>query len=208
MWYWLLMGGLLLPMLLFIKGNRPKWLTAFKLLFFISLTGCLVLQHSDTSLSWACSLIALIFFTLCYGLEELTPQYRTIQLSFFSMACLSYSLTFWLQVDSLSWAVSIASFALIVITFFLLLPLLDSFILPASLVALILWQLLWASGELWHMNRNVLDMSALLGTLLLSITVVMWAIENFKKPFSQSYGWITGCYFSAHILIIAPLVMK
>lgn len=208
MWYWLLMGGLLLPILLFMQVNQPKWLAASKLLLFVALISSLLVQHDFNNFAWGWSLSALTFFTLCYGVEEYLPKHRTLQLFFFSIACLCYSLYFWSQVETLSWAVSIASFALVVVVFFLLLPLLDSFVLPASLVALSLWQLLWASGELWEQSHSLLNVSGLLGTLLLSISVLIWALHYFRKPFKHSYGCIMCCYFSAHILIIAPLLLK
>lgn len=208
MWYWLLMGGLLLPILLFMQVNQPKWLAASKFLLFFALIGCLLVQHDFNNFAWGWSFSALTFFILCYAVEEYLPKYRTLQLFFFSIACLCYSLYFWSQVETLSWAVSIASFALVVVVFFLLLPLLDSFALPASLVALSLWQLLWASGELWEQSHSLLNVSGLLGTLLLSISVLIWALHYFRKPFKYSYGWIMCCYFSAHILIVAPLLLK
>ncbi|WP_089125073.1 lysoplasmalogenase family protein [Vibrio algivorus] len=208
MWYWLLMGFLLLPMLVFIKLEQPKWLSISKLLLFIGLIGSLLSQHDMMQLSWLLSLFAVIFFTLCYGIEEFAPKYRNLQLCFFSIACLCYSLDFWFQLDALNWAVAIPSFALVVVAFLLVLPLLDSFAIQASMVALILWQMLWAAGELWHTNRTLLDMSSLLGVLLLAITVLIWALHYFRKPFKHSYAWIMCCYFSAHILIIAPIVLK
>ncbi|WP_417884185.1 lysoplasmalogenase family protein [Vibrio rumoiensis] len=208
MWYWLLMGGVLLPILLFMKLNQPKLLAASKLLFFCSLIGCLLVQPDVGRLPWLWSLSALVFFTFCYAVEECIPRYRILQLFFFSIACLCYSLNFWSQVETLSWSVAIASFALVVVVFFLLLPLLDSFVLPASMVALILWQLLWASGELWDQNHSLLNISGLLGTLLLSISVLIWELHYFRKPFKHSYGWIMCCYFSAHIFIVAPLVLS
>lgn len=159
MWYWLLMGALLLSMLLFMRVNKPKWITVSKLLLFIALVSSLLLGYDPDSLARMWSLAALIFFILCYGVEELAPKHNHIQLFLFSVACLFYSLDFWSQVESITWIVSIASFALVVVVFFLLLPLLDSFALPASIVALILWQLLWASGELWQFTRSLLDMS-------------------------------------------------
>ncbi|TVO33214.1 hypothetical protein FOF44_15895 [Vibrio algivorus] len=208
MWYWLLMGFLLLPMLVFIKLEQPKWLSISKLLLFIGLIGSLLSQHDMMQLSWLLSLFAVIFFTLCYGIEEFAPKYRNLQLCFFSIACLCYSLDFWFQLDALNWAVAIPSFALVVVAFLLVLPLLDSFAIQASMVALILWQMLWAAGELWHTNQTLLDMSSLLGVLLLAITVLIWALHYFRKPFKHSYAWIMCCYFSAHILIIAPIVLK
>ncbi|MCF7355440.1 lysoplasmalogenase family protein [Vibrio sp. CK2-1] len=208
MWYWLLMGFLLLPMLVFIKLEQPKWLSVSKLLLFIGLIGSLLLQHDLSHSAWLLSLSALLFFTLCYGVEELAPKYRNLQLCFFSIACLCYSLDFWFQVNALSWAVAIPTFALVVVAFLLVLPLLDSFAIQASMVALILWQMLWAAGELWHANRTLLDMSSLFGALLLALTVLIWALHYFRKPFKHSYAWILCCYFSAHILIIAPTVLK
>lgn len=208
MWYWLLMGVLLLPMLVFIKLEQPKWLAVSKLSLFIGLIGSLLLQHDFSHSSWLLSISALAFFTLCYGVEEFAPKHRNLQLCFFSIACLCYSLDFWFQVDALSWAVAIPTFALVVVAFLLVLPLLDSFAIQASMVALILWQMLWAAGELWHINRTMLGMSSLLGALLLAITVLVWALHYFRKPFKHSYAWILCCYFSAHILIIAPIVLK
>ncbi|WP_244943787.1 lysoplasmalogenase family protein [Vibrio algivorus] len=202
------MGFLLLPMLVFIKLEQPKWLSISKLLLFIGLIGSLLSQHDMMQLSWLLSLFAVIFFTLCYGIEEFAPKYRNLQLCFFSIACLCYSLDFWFQLDALNWAVAIPSFALVVVAFLLVLPLLDSFAIQASMVALILWQMLWAAGELWHTNQTLLDMSSLLGVLLLAITVLIWALHYFRKPFKHSYAWIMCCYFSAHILIIAPIVLK
>ncbi|MGV3002906.1 lysoplasmalogenase family protein [Vibrio sp.] len=208
MWYWLLMGGLLLPMLVFIKFEQTKWLSVSKLLLFIGLIGSLLLQHDLNHSSWLLSLFALVFFTLCYGIEELAPKYRNLQLCFFSIACLCYSLDLWCQVHTLSWAVAIPTFALVVVAFLLVLPLLDSFAIQASMVALILWQMMWAAGQLWYINRTLLDMSSLLGALLLSIAVLIWALHYFRRPFKYSYAWSMCCYFSAHILIIAPTVLK
>lgn len=208
MWYWLLMGGLLLPMLVFIKLEQPKWLAVSKLLLFIGLMSSLLLKYDLTHLSWLLSFLALAFFTLCYAVEEFAPKHRNLQLCFFSIACLCYSLDFWFQVDSLSWTVAIPSFALVVVAFLLVLPLLDSFAIQASVVALILWQMLWAAGELLYINGTLLDISGFLGALLLAITVLVWALHYFRKPFKHSYAWILCCYSSAHILIIAPIVLK
>lgn len=76
------------------------------------------------------------------------------------------------------------------------------------MVALILWQMLWAAGELLYINGTLLDISGFLGALLLAITVLVWALHYFRKPFKHSYAWILCCYSSAHILIIAPIVLK
>lgn len=63
----------------------------------------------------------------------------------------------------------------------LLLPLLESFIIEASLVAVILWQLSWASGQLWQDQHSLLALSGFIGTLLLAASVLIWSIHYLKN---------------------------
>ena len=62
-----------------------------------------------------------------------------LQLTSFSLACFGYSLVFWVEVETLTWVVPVSMFALIVVVFFLLLPLLDRFAIQAAIVAVLLW---------------------------------------------------------------------
>ncbi|WP_086981883.1 lysoplasmalogenase family protein [Vibrio aphrogenes] len=208
MWYWLLMGALLLLMLSLMKLNKPKLFSASKLTILVTLTVILLTSLEITHIASLWSFFALAFFMLCYGVDAFAPRHRVLQLIFFSIACLGYSLDFWAQVETLNWAVPIALFALIVVVFFLLLPLLESFIIEASLVAVILWQLSWASGQLWQDQHSLLALSGFIGTLLLAASVLIWSIHYLKKPFKFSYEWLMLCYFSAHILVVAPLVLQ
>lgn len=208
MWYWLLMGALLLSMLLLMRLNKPLGFAASKLLILVVLTVVLAFKASIDNMASIWTVCALVFFILCYCIEEFASRYKMLQLLLFSVGCLFYSLDFWSQVESLTWAVPIALFALIVVVFFLLLPLLDSFVGHAAAVAVILWQLLWASGQVWQVSRSFLDVCGFVGTALLAISVLIWSIHHFKKPFKTSQDWIMLCYFGAHILIVAPLVVS
>ncbi|WP_105902998.1 lysoplasmalogenase family protein [Vibrio gangliei] len=207
MWYWLLMGGLLLSMLLLMRLNKPKLFAASKLFILIALAYSLAPTLNSPQIAPIWSMCALAFFALCYYVETFATRYKILQFLWFSMGCLFYSLSFWSQVQHLNWAVPIALFALIVVIFFILLPLLDSFVKHAAVVAIILWQLLWASGQVWQVSRSLLDLSGFLGTALLATSVLIWSIHHFKRPFKMSNDWTMLCYFGSHILIIAPLVL-
>lgn len=208
MWYWLLMGALLLSMMLLMRLNKPKCFAASKLLILGVLAGVLVPELSSANMAVIWSFCALIFFILCCGVEEFASRFKMLQLLLFSIGCLFYSLDFWSQVTHLTWAVPIALFALMVVVFFLLLPLLDSFVGHAAVVALILWQLLWAAGQVWQVSRSLLDVCGFVGTAVLATSVLIWSIHHFKKPFKTSYDWTMLCYFSAHILIVSSLVLS
>ncbi|MFV0575786.1 MAG: lysoplasmalogenase family protein [Vibrio sp.] len=208
MLYWLSMGALLLGMLMLMKVGSKKGMSIIKPVMLMALIVFLFLSQSLLAASHLWALLGLGLYILCYCIDEFAPKHKTLQLAFFSAACLCYSLSFWVQVETLSWVVPIALFALIVVGFLILLPLLDTFVLKASLVAIILWQLLWAAGEVFRYHEIWLNFSGYLGALLLAISVLIWAIHYFKQPFKYSYVWTMSVYFSAHILIIAPLALK
>lgn len=220
MWYWLVMGVFMLTMLGVVGKKNTQLFFFIKLLMF----ACFLLfifyvpGLSTYSHLWAC--FALVFFILCDVLETYgsrykkapdkrpSTRYKKLQFMCFSIACFGYSLAFWMEVQALTWVVPVFMFALIVVMFFLLLPLLDRFAVQSAIVAVMLWQLAWAAGEVWRYHRLMLDFSGFLGTLLLSISVLMWAIHYFKQPFRFSKRWITLSYFGAHVLILAPLILR
>ncbi|HBV76543.1 MULTISPECIES: lysoplasmalogenase family protein [Vibrio] len=220
MWYWLVMGVFMLAILSVLGKKNTQLFFFIKLLMFVCFLLFIFYVPSLLSSSHLWVGFALVFFIACDALETYSSRYKresdTRQISIykkwqfmcFSIACFGYSLAFWMEVQALTWAVPVFLFALIVVVFFLLLPLLDRFAVQSAIVAVMLWQLSWAAGEVWRYHRLMLDFSGFFGTLLLSISVLMWAIHHFKQPFRFSKEWITLSYFGAHALILAPLILR
>lgn len=129
-----------------------------------------------------------------------------IEIIFFSVATLLYSKALWLQVSaSLSLWLPVFVIAVGGLLLLVLLPLFDKIVMPTIISGLIHLQLVWAAVKLWQADSELFALYALVGSVLLAIAMILWAIHNYSKPFRSASYWVSGLHYGAHASLAASV---
>jgi uncharacterized membrane protein YhhN len=118
-----------------------------------------------------------------------------------------YSKFFWLQIQSdvVLWLPALLV-GIAVVTFFLLLPRLDSLVLPVMVMGCSLLLLVCSAGEVWLTTHSQTDFLGFLGALVMAVSALLLAVEKYKRPRAGARYLISGSYFLSHALIVASVL--
>ncbi|WP_394154699.1 lysoplasmalogenase family protein [Vibrio maritimus] len=202
MWSWLAVA---LSCLLFIfageKGDKAR-MVVFSGLTHILLAVILIKTGMfEPYQMWI--LVGLALFTISDGVVQWR---RFTKLSFFGYitAQLAYSWAMWGQVNSefVLWLPALL-FCIAIVTFLLLLPRLDSFLMPVALMGLSLVHLMCAAGEAWLITRSFEAMIGFAGAACLALSALLLALDKYHFQSKRASYAVSGSYYLAHSLIVA-----
>lgn len=182
--------------------RKPVKAIAFKLLAY----SCLLLMSFGAELTsiplmtaivvgLASALIADIFFFV--------QQRHRLSYVLFVSSQVFYSWAFWQQLDGpvLIWLPALL-FALAIVVFLLLLPRIDSTLLPTAMTGVVAVQLACAAGEVWLSSPNVYDLLGFTGCLIMPISVILISIKRAQKSVWGDHRFISSLYLLANALIV------
>lgn len=205
MWSWLTIG---LSSLLFIyaaeKGDTKRTIT-----FSVMTHGLLlaILLGSEGISDYQLWLSFGLVLFLISDVGHLSGRFGRASFVGYVIAQLVYSLGLWGQVQShfVLWLPALL-LCVAIVTFFLLLPRLDSFLLPVAIMGLSLVNVVCAAGEAWLYHSDGPSLQAFIGTLCLSVSAMMWGLDKYHfKKVRARYG-ISGSYYLSHALIVASAI--
>ncbi|MGF1751661.1 MULTISPECIES: lysoplasmalogenase [Vibrio] len=205
MWSWLAVG---LSSLLFIyaveKGDTKRTIT-FSVMTHGLLLAILLGSEGISDYQLWLSLGLALFLISDVGL--LLDRFGRASFVGYVIAQLVYSIGLWGEVQShfVLWLPALL-LCVAIVTFFLLLPRLDSFLLPVAIMGLSLVNVVCAAGEAWLNHSDWSSLQAFIGTLCLSVSAMMWALGKYHfKNIRARYG-ISGSYYLSHALIVASAI--
>ncbi|MFC5079023.1 YhhN-like protein [Vibrio thalassae] len=202
MWSWL---AIALSCLLFIfaveKGDK------IRSVFFSALTHCLLIILLVTSkIATQYELWVLIGLS-AFLFSDVVGQYsRFAKLSFigYLVAQAFYSWAMWGQVNSqfVLWLPALM-LCIAIVTFFLLLPRVDSFLVPVTVMGISLVHLVCAAGEAWLVQGSISSLLGFLGGTTMALSAVLLALDKYRFHSRRARYAISGSYYLAHALIVA-----
>ncbi len=178
-----------------------KPLTLLLLLIILCLSG-----SNEIQFIWIA--IGLLLFLVIDILELFSKiKYQTI----FGMqliAFLFYSKGLWVQLyGDISWWLPALLFAGSVILFLLLLPKLDTVILPAATMGLVSVQMVWAASAVLMGNDTLPDLYACIACLIFIVIALLRVINRYHVS-RGAEQWVTASYFVAQSFIVASVVTQ
>ncbi|MDN3696646.1 lysoplasmalogenase [Vibrio clamense] len=186
------------------RGERTHSLAAkvFTLLLLILIV--LTEVQTQSTAFWMVSGLALFMFS---DVLHVLTEKRVLPFIGFLIAQICYSKLFWLQLSGdIVWWLPALLLATSIVAFLLLLPQLDSFLFPATIMGIVLIQLSWASGELWLLEPTLGHSLGFIGCFILIFSGLMFVINSYRKPIRGANYWISGSYFLAHALIVSSII--
>lgn len=183
------------------KNDRTQSLVAKLVTLFLLMVIVLTEAQRQESTYWVVAGLAL--FMLSDALQLFVGK-KVLAFIGFLTAQVCYSKSFWLQLSGdIVWWLPALLLAASVVAFLLLLPQLDSFLFPATIMGMVLTQLTWAGGELWLLDPTPAHSLGFLGCFVLIFSGLMFVINRYRKSISGANFWISGSYFLSHALIVA-----
>jgi uncharacterized membrane protein YhhN len=126
----------------------------------------------------------------------------------FLFAQLCYSKAFWIQLSgNMVWWLPALLIATSIVTFFLLLPQIDTLLFPVTIMGLVLVQLAWASGEVLLQRPSLASLAGFVGSLLFILSALLLAIHDYRHTLPWGQYWISGSYLLAQSLMVASVVL-
>ncbi|MBY6199584.1 lysoplasmalogenase family protein [Vibrio hangzhouensis] len=202
MWSWL---AIALSCLLFIfaveKGDRNRSVLFSAMTHALLVAVLLSDGVGDSYQLWL--LVGLGLFLL----SDVANQFsHVLKLSFagYLMAQFAYSWAMWGQVNSqfVLWLPALL-LCIAIVTFFLLLPRLDSFLVPVTIMGISLVHLVCAAGEAWLVQEGLSATQGFLGALCLALSAMLLALDKYRFHSRRARYAISGSYYLAHGLIVA-----
>jgi len=189
------------------ERNRTKQAVIFNSLCLALLAFIVLKQQSDLSVAalWVAAGLAISFIA-----DLLRIQHKQSKLCFtaFLVIQLLYSKAFWLQLTgAMVWWLPALLIAASIVTFFLLLPQIDTLIFPVTVMGMMLLQMTWASGEVWLNHPTLPSLLGFIGSLCFIVSAVILAIHDFRQPLRFGQTLIGASYLLAQSLIVASVVL-
>ncbi len=205
MWSWLAIGLSGVYSVLGTKQTNPTQSFVFKIFTLLLLLVLVLTQGAQTAYSY--------WIAAGLGVFIIADTFHTfgsrkwIYFCGYLVAQACYSKSFWMQFhgDIIWWLLALLLAASIV-AFFLLLPQLDSLVLPVVVMGMMLVLMAWAAGEVWLQSPSFANAIGFSGTLVMTYSALAYAIHGYRKPMKRSYVWVSGSYFIAHALIVASII--
>ncbi|MFA0087269.1 hypothetical protein BCU70_18320 [Vibrio sp. 10N.286.49.C2] len=206
MWSWLAIG---LSSLLFIfaaeKGDKTR-----SVIFSAVTHGLLLVLLLNTDgineYQWWLALGLGIFLISDLGQQQ--ARFNKVSFIGYIVAQVVYSVGFWGQVQSqfVLWLPALL-LCIAIVTFFLLLPRLDSFLLPVAVMGVSLINVMCAAGEVWLFHLDWRTLQAFLGSLCLSASAMMWGLDKYHFRSGRARYGISGSYYLSHALIVSSAIV-
>lgn len=202
MWSWLAVA---LSGLLYIfadeKGDKVRMVLFSVLTHALLATMILVTDHLQSYQIWV--LLGLGVFAV----SDAVAQWRQhTKLSFvgFILAQVIYSWGMWEVVSSqfVLWLPALL-LCVAIVTFLLLLPRLDSFLLPVAFMGLSLVHLLCAAGEAWLIAGTLSSTLGFAGALVLTLSALLLALDQYHFQSKRARYAVSGSYYVAQSLLVA-----
>ncbi|WP_338165642.1 lysoplasmalogenase family protein [Vibrio sp. 10N] len=142
-----------------------------------------------------------------FAVSDAIAQWRQhTKLSFIGFICaqLIYSWAMWGLVNSqfVLWLPALL-FCVAIVTFLLLLPRLDSFLMPVALMGLSLVHLLCAAGEAWLISGTYASTLGFVGALVLMLSALLLALEQYHFQSRRARYAVSGSYYLAQSMLVA-----
>ncbi|MCJ2378729.1 lysoplasmalogenase [Vibrio sp. ZSDZ34] len=206
MWSWLAIAlSSLLSIFASVNNNR-SWSIVFGSFTHILLMVLVVGQMGSWSakIYWLVAGLGLFLIVDAAGYMKLSHKMCFLG---YIVAQVFYSKFFWLQIQSdvVLWLPALLV-GIAVVTFFLLLPRLDSLVLPVTVMGCALLLLVCSAGEVWLTTHSQSDFLGFLGALIMAVSALLFAVEKYKRPRSGARYLISGSYFLSHALIVASVL--
>lgn len=189
------------------ESNNRIQAVVFKTMSMVMLLGIVL----GSTTSWTPAVIWLVSgLAVSIGADALyiLKRYRKLCFACFLLAQVLYSKSFWSQLDGdIVWWLPILLLALSIVVFLLLLPQIDKLIFPVILMGITLISLNWAAGEVWLTANEFGAFIGFAGTLTLTLSAMLLAIHDYRRPLFLGRYWISGSYILAHSLITASVII-
>ncbi|NOI24569.1 lysoplasmalogenase [Vibrio mediterranei] len=205
MWSWL---AIALSCLLFIfaveKGDKSR-----SVLFSALTHSLLIVLLATSGLETKYELLVLLGLVV-FLFSDASGQYtRFAKLSFvgYLIAQSLYGWAMWGQVNSqfVLWLPALM-LCIAIVTFFLLLPRLDSFLVPVTVMGISLVHLVCAAGEAWLAQSGMSSLLGFLGALTMVLSAMLLALDKYRFHSRRARYAISGSYYLAHALIVASTI--
>ncbi|WP_413285578.1 lysoplasmalogenase family protein [Vibrio sp. MA40-2] len=206
MFSWLVVGLSGVIHIFTANGNHKQLSYVFRTVALLSLIVLLFLNGSDKpQFIWvATGLVLSCFSDIAYKFlkPNMSKSFVVLLIAF-----VSYSKGFWSQLHGdIAWWVPALLIAGSVIIVLLLLPKLDTIILPISIIGLVMLQMFWAALAVWMNNASIENLYGCLACIILIFTMVLDVINNYRTYFTNVESWVSGGFLIGHSLIVASVI--
>ncbi|QIA62182.1 lysoplasmalogenase [Vibrio astriarenae] len=206
MWFWftVALSGLLGSEA--ALGRNSTKAILFKLLSF----ACLLLGVFKAELSFSLLLAISTGLVSSAGADILffVKQRRRLSYLAFISSQLCFSWAFWQQLEGpvFLWLPALL-FAVAIVLFLLLLPRIDSTLVPTAITGFIAVELACAAGEVWLSSPNLSNLLGFLGCLLMPISVILVSLRVDQAVLWQDRRLSSFLFLLANALIVASVLI-
>jgi uncharacterized membrane protein YhhN len=202
MWSWLAVA---LSGLLYIfadeKGDKVRMVLFSLLTHALLATMILATDHLQSYQMWM--LLGLGVFAVSDAIAQ-WQQHTKLSFVGFILAQLVYSWAMWGVVNSqfVLWLPALL-LCIAIVTFLLLLPRLDSFLMPVAFMGLSLVHLLCAAGEAWLIAGTSSSTLGFCGALVLMLSALLLALDQYHFQSRRARYAVSGSYYASQSLLVA-----
>ncbi len=188
------------------ESNKTKLAIIFNSLCLGSFVFIVFYQQQALSIA---SMWIIAGLVVSFIADFLRIQHKKVKLCFIAFLAvqLLYSKAYWIQLSGpMIWWLPALLFAASIVTFFLLLPQLDTLIFPVIIMGMMLLQMSWASGEVWINTSTQAALLGFMGCLCFMISALILAIHDYRHPLRGGYSVVNASYLIAQGLIVASVI--
>ncbi len=190
-----------------LENHHRRQAVLFKMVSLVLLLAMIIEPLFSRSMPAIWITIGLVIAMLADGLHTFHLRPKLCFLGFL-FAQLCYSKAFWIQLSgNMVWWLPALLIATSIVTFFLLLPQIDTLLFPVTIMGLVLVQLAWASGEVLLQRPSLASLAGFVGSLLFILSALLLAIHDYRHSLPWGQYWISGSYLLAQSLMVASVVL-
>ncbi|CAH0527361.1 lysoplasmalogenase family protein [Vibrio hippocampi] len=205
MWSWL---AIFLSCLLYLfaieKGDKTRCI----IFSFLSHSLLLIqmINSNPHDLSWGWFVAALAVFSIS-NLIWHVYHLRNITVIGFLVGALMYAVAFAIPLDSQQLVLwfPVLFLCVAIVTLLMLLPKLESLLIPTTVMTLCLLTLVCMAGEAWLIDSTAHAFLGFVGSLVLALTAILFALNGYRFPTKQAHYGLVGGYYLAHTLMVASI---
>lgn len=206
MWSWLTIFLSCVLYLFAIKKGDKTLCVVFSALSH-SLLFIQMINSNPHNLAWIWFTAALAIFLISSLIWHIY-QLRTVSVIGFLLGVLTYAVAFSipLDIEKLVLWFPVLILCVAIVTLLMLLPRLESLIMPTMVMTTGLLVLVCMAGEAWLINHTAQAFLGFMGALVLAISAMVFALNDYKIPTIKVHYGLVGGYYLGHSLIIASIL--